>query len=116
MSGQYWKSLGDYAKEQAAQLRQLEKKSVDEAKVQKKELQTHYGRWLAWLLSLLEFTRRKTFVLIGGDWVFLALLGILMAILSFTMDLGIYACFTSTCSLFIFYFNIFKITDMQISY
>ncbi|XP_046643135.1 chloride channel protein 2-like isoform X2 [Daphnia pulicaria] len=95
MSGQYWKSLGDYAKEQAAQLRQLEKKSVDEAKVQKKELQSHYGKWLAWLLSFLKFTRRKTFVLIGGDWVFLALLGILMAILSFTMDLGIYACFTT---------------------
>jgi len=97
MSGQYWRSLGDYAKEQAAQLRQLENKNVDDAKVHKKELQAHYGKWLTWILGLLKTTRRKTFIIIGGDWVFLALLGIIMAFLSFTMDLGVSTCFTGTC-------------------
>nr|CAH0108614.1 unnamed protein product [Daphnia galeata] len=95
MTGQYWRSLGDYAKEQAAQLRQLEKKNVDEAKVRKKELQSHYGKWLTWFLCLVKFTRQRTFVIIGEDWAFLALLGIIMALLSFTMDLGIYMCFTA---------------------
>ena len=106
MTGQYWRSLGNYAKEQAAQLRQLEKKNVDEAKVRKKELQSHYGNWLTWFLCLVKFTRQRTFVIIGEDWAFLALLGIIMALLSFTMDLGIYMCFTGdACSLIISNFN-----------
>jgi hypothetical protein len=41
MYGQYSRSLGDYAKEQAAQLRRLEKKEITGAKIQRKELQTH---------------------------------------------------------------------------
>nr|CAH0108617.1 unnamed protein product [Daphnia galeata] len=95
MYGQYSRSLGDYAKEQAAQLRRLEKKEITGAKIQRKELQTHYGKWFARVLRLLKFIWSRTFAKIGEDWAFLALLGIIMALLSFTMDLGIYMCFTA---------------------
>lgn len=96
MYGQYSRSLGDYAKEQAAQLRQLEKKSITGATIRRKELQTHYGKWFARFIHLLKFIWSKTFAKIGEDWAFLAILGIIMALLSFTMDLGIYMCFTGT--------------------
>ena len=106
MYGQYSRSLGDYAKEQAAQLRRLEKKEITGAKIQRKELQTHYGKWFARVLRLLKFIWSRTFAKIGEDWAFLALLGIIMALLSFTMDLGIYMCFTGdACSLIISNFN-----------
>ncbi|XP_046643133.1 chloride channel protein 2-like [Daphnia pulicaria] len=95
MYGQYSRSLGDYAKEQAAQLRQLEKKSITGATIRRKELQTHYGKWFARFIHLLKFIWSKTFAKIGEDWAFLAILGIIMALLSFTMDLGIYMCFTA---------------------
>lgn len=95
MYGQYSRSLADYAKEQAQQIRRLEqKKTVTGDKIRSKELQTHYGKWFARFIRLLKFIWSKTFAKVGEDWAFLALLGIIMALLSFTMDLGIYMCFT----------------------
>lgn len=95
MYGQYSRSLADYAKEQAQQIRRREKKSVTGAKIRSKELQAHYGKWFARFLQVLKYIWSKTFAKVGEDWAFLALLGIIMALLSFTMDLGIYMCFTA---------------------
>lgn len=98
MYGQYSRSLADYAKEQAQQIRRREKKSVTGAKIRSKELQAHYGKWFARFLQVLKYIWSKTFAKVGEDWAFLALLGIIMALLSFTMDLGIYMCFTGRFS------------------
>ena len=44
------------------------------------------------LISVVEFLWRHTFARIGEDWVFLALLGIIMALVSFAMDYTISLC------------------------
>ena len=88
MSGQYWRSLGNYAKEQAAKLR-LEKQRVSG--------NTDHHDHENWAVGLFKFAWKKPLLIIGGDWIFLALLGIIMALLSFTMDLGIDMCFTGGC-------------------
>lgn len=40
---------------------------------------------------------RNTFARLGEDWVFLALLGIIMALLSYVMDKGISMCTNCKC-------------------
>jgi hypothetical protein len=39
--------------------------------------------------QIVTFVWKKTFAKLGEDWVFLAVLGILMAVISFAMDFGI---------------------------
>ena len=41
---------------------------------------------------MVEFVWKHTFARIGEDWVFLALLGIIMALVSFAMDYTISLC------------------------
>lgn len=41
---------------------------------------------------------RNTFARLGEDWVFLALLGIIMALLSYVMDKGISMCTNCKCA------------------
>ena len=94
MYGRYSRSLGDYAREQAAEMRQLEKKRKKEEKMRSKELRTYRGKWTSRFLRLTSFIWRHTFAKIGEDWVFLALLGIIMAVLSYMMDYGIMMCNT----------------------
>ena len=94
MYGRYTRSLGDYAKEQAAELRELEKQRKKEEKQRSKELRTYRGKWTSRFLRLVSFIWRHTFAKIGEDWVFLALLGIIMAVISFMMDFGISICNT----------------------
>lgn len=52
------------------------------------------GKWASRLSKLVSFFWRHTFAIIGEDWVFLALLGMITAILSFTIDYGILMCHT----------------------
>ena len=94
MYGRYTRSLGDYAKEQAAELRELEKQRKKEEKQRSKELRTYRGKWTSRFLRLVSFIWRHTFAKIGEDWVFLALLGIITALLSYMMDYGISMCNT----------------------
>ncbi len=94
MYGRYSRSLGDYAREQAAELRALEKTRKREEKMRSKELRTYRGKWTSRFLRLVSFIWRHTFAKIGEDWVFLALLGIIMAVLSYIMDYGISMCNT----------------------
>ncbi|KAI4454529.1 chloride channel protein 2 [Holotrichia oblita] len=86
MYGQYSRQLGDFAKLEG--LKQAEKRRIKEEKARKKELQGYQGK----LAKTAGYIWRHSFAKLGEDWVFLALLGIIMAILSFLMDKGIMMC------------------------
>lgn len=92
MYGRYSRSLGEYARQQAAELREAEKTRKKEEKQRSKELRTYRGKWTSRFLRLISFIWRNTFAKIGEDWVFLALLGIIVAMLSYIMDYGIVMC------------------------
>ena len=96
MYGLYSRSLADYAKAQAAELRHMEIKSEAKTLTRSKKLRTKYDKWFVRLSRLLAFVWSKSFAKVGEDWVFLALLGMIMAIISYTMDSGIYMCNTGT--------------------
>jgi chloride channel 2 len=105
MYGRYSRQLGEFAKLEG--LRQAEKRRLKEEKARKKELRGYQGTPLfnsSQQLSLttsslpgklskaVSFLWKHTFARLGEDWVFLALLGVIMAILSFIMDRGISLC------------------------
>ncbi|XP_043652468.1 chloride channel protein 2 isoform X3 [Drosophila teissieri] len=89
MYGRYTKDLGEFAKDEARKLKILEKRRKQEDKQRNKELlgkhSTRAKRVSSWIW-------RHTVARLGEDWVFLALLGIIMALLSFIMDKGISIC------------------------
>ncbi len=97
MYGRYRRSLGDYAQQQAAGLRPLSKKEKKENQMDN-ELIKPRGKWASRFSKLVSFFWRHTFAKIGEDWIFLALLGMITAILSFTIDYGILMCHTGTSS------------------
>ncbi|XP_055541757.1 chloride channel protein 2 isoform X3 [Wyeomyia smithii] len=92
MYGRYTKDLGEYAKDEARRLRLLERRRKKEDKFRNKELlgvrDNRFYKAGSWLW-------RNTFARLGEDWVFLALLGIIMALLSYVMDKGIAMCTNS---------------------
>ena len=96
MYGLYSKSLADYAREQASELRHIEKQRKKEDKMRSHELmhRTYRGKWTTRLFNVTSFVWRNTFARIGEDWVFLALLGITVAVISYAMDYTISMCFS----------------------
>ncbi|KAK6641646.1 hypothetical protein RUM44_013361 [Polyplax serrata] len=92
MYGRYTKDLGEYAKEEAKKLKALEKKKKKENKLRDKGLQKYRGECVSKIIAVISFVWKNTFARLGEDWVFLALLGIIMALLSFLMDHGISMC------------------------
>ncbi|KAF4533368.1 hypothetical protein B566_EDAN002766 [Ephemera danica] len=92
MYGRYTKELGEFAKEEARRLKALEKRRRRDDKRRNKELQKYRGACATRVLSAGAFLWRHTFARLGEDWVFLALLGVIMAFLSFGMDMGIGMC------------------------
>lgn len=106
MYGQYSRQLGDYAKLEG--LKQAEKRRLKEEKARKKELQGYQGKSSLYIMvkgnfcfffsqigklaKTAGYIWRHSFAKLGEDWVFLALLGVIMAILSFLMDKGIMMC------------------------
>ncbi|ETN67164.1 chloride channel protein 2 [Anopheles darlingi] len=92
MYGRYTKDLGEYAKDEARRLRLLERRRKKDDKARNKELlgvrDNKFFKAASWLW-------RNTFARLGEDWVFLALLGIIMALLSYMMDKGISMCTNS---------------------
>ncbi|CAG0896249.1 unnamed protein product [Darwinula stevensoni] len=100
MYGRYTRDLGEYVKEEAKRLKQLEKARKREEKLRTKELRKYRGKWATRSLNVLSFVWRNTFARLGEDWVFLALLGILMALISFAMDFGIAICNLARIRLF----------------
>ncbi|XP_076032914.1 chloride channel protein 2 isoform X6 [Oratosquilla oratoria] len=89
MYGRYTKDLGQFAKAEAKKLKKEEKKSIEGAA---SGLRPYRGRVATKCLSVLGTVWRATFARVGEDWVFLALLGVVMAIISFLMDYGIAVC------------------------
>lgn len=92
MYGRYTKDLGEYAKEEARKLRALERKRKKEDRLRNTELTKYRGECITKILAVLSYIWKNTFARLGEDWVFLALLGIIMALLSFLMDRGISMC------------------------
>ncbi|XP_008194671.1 chloride channel protein 2 isoform X2 [Tribolium castaneum] len=86
MYGRYSRQLGEFAKLEG--LRQAEKRRLKEDRARKKELRGYQGK----LAKAVSFLWKHTFARLGEDWVFLALLGVIMAVLSFIMDRGISLC------------------------
>ncbi|XP_012252937.2 chloride channel protein 2 isoform X4 [Athalia rosae] len=94
MYGRYTKDLGEYAKEEARRLRSQNRARRKFDKDRAHELRKTKKRGLLCrkLLAVLAFTWKHTGARLGEDWVFLALLGVIMAFLSYAMDKGISIC------------------------
>lgn len=93
MYGRYTKDLGEYAKEEARKLKYHEKARRKYDKTRAEELRkSRRGPLCRKLLALLAFAWKHTGARLGEDWVFLALLGIIMALISYLMDRGISIC------------------------
>ncbi|KAJ8707506.1 hypothetical protein PYW08_010758 [Mythimna loreyi] len=93
MYGRYQRDLSEAAREEARRLRRLRKKRRKDDKLRQKELEAsgkHRPRGK--FFKVLGYVWRHTFARLGEDWVFLALLGIIMAIVNFAMDRGIAVC------------------------
>ncbi|KAG8306976.1 Chloride channel protein 2 [Homalodisca vitripennis] len=94
MYGRYTKELGEFAKEEALK---LEKQRRKEERLRNEELHKYRGKCASKLASAFGFIWKHTFAKLGEDWVFLALLGLIMAFLSFIMDHGINMCNKGRC-------------------
>ncbi|XP_069362629.1 chloride channel protein 2 isoform X2 [Maniola hyperantus] len=92
MYGRYQRDLSEAAREEARRLRRLRKRRRKDDKLRQKELETGKHRPRGKFFKVLGYVWRHTFARLGEDWVFLALLGIIMAILNFAMDKGIAVC------------------------
>lgn len=93
MYGRYTKDLGDYAKEEARRLRHDKSLRKKFDKVREEEFsKSRRGPVVRKLIALLVFAWKHTGARLGEDWVFLALLGIIMALISYAMDRGISMC------------------------
>ncbi|XP_063410604.1 chloride channel protein 2-like [Mytilus trossulus] len=84
--GQYKRDLGSFAKFQAKKFK--EKKDLGKTEIVKSK--SRLGLYI--ILDNVIRVRDVVFKSIGEDWVFLALLGVLMALLSFAMDYIIEKC------------------------
>ncbi|XP_058984503.1 chloride channel protein 2 isoform X7 [Musca domestica] len=89
MYGRYTKDLGEFAKDEARKLKLLQKRRKLEDKQRNKEL---LGKRESRAFKVSSWIWKHTFARLGEDWVFLALLGIIMALLSYIMDKGISIC------------------------
>ncbi|KAK2577238.1 hypothetical protein KPH14_003384 [Odynerus spinipes] len=93
MYGRYTKDLGEYAKEEARKLKYHEKARKKYDKRRDEDLRkSRRGPLCRKLLALLAFAWKHTGARLGEDWVFLALLGVIMALISYAMDRGISMC------------------------
>nr|CAH7729648.1 unnamed protein product [Callosobruchus chinensis] len=86
MYGRFSKQIDELSKLET--LRSIERKRLKEEKARNKEFMTYQGK----LAKIVSFLWRHTFAKLGEDWVFLALLGVIMAVISFIMDRGISVC------------------------
>lgn len=86
MYGRYSRQLGEFAKLEG--LKQAEKRRLKEERARKRELRGYQGK----LAKAVAFIWKNTFARLGEDWVFLALLGVIMALISFIMDRSVQMC------------------------
>lgn len=91
MYGRYTKDLGEYAKEEARKLKyEKTRRKYDSREEDLRK--SRRGPLCRKLIALLAFAWKHTGARLGEDWVFLALLGIIMALISYAMDRGISMC------------------------
>ncbi|XP_048486893.1 chloride channel protein 2 [Plutella xylostella] len=93
MYGRYQRDLSEAAREEARRLRRVRKRRRKDDRARAKELEAsgkHRPRGK--LVKVLGYIWRHSFARLGEDWVFLAALGIIMAVISFAMDRGIAVC------------------------
>ncbi|KAF8783521.1 Chloride channel protein 2 like protein [Argiope bruennichi] len=88
MFGQYREDLGEYARLEASRLKSLEKFRKKEEKRRQKELKPYKNAVHRKLVGLWQ----NTFARLGEDWFFLAFLGVISSLLSFSMDYAISMC------------------------
>ncbi|XP_057658260.1 chloride channel protein 2-like [Diorhabda carinulata] len=86
MYGRYSKQLGELAKLES--LKAAERKRLKAEKNRKSDFRGYQGKFA----KCVSFLWQHSFARLGEDWVFLTLLGIIMAVLSFIMDTGISVC------------------------
>merc|ERR1719309_1361276 len=91
MYGRYSRSLGDQVREEAKRQKSVEKRRRKEYRRRKRELSGR-GECYQRTAKVITFIWTQTFARIGEDWVFLALLGMIMALVSWVMDYSIAAC------------------------
>ncbi|XP_074593030.1 chloride channel protein 2 isoform X2 [Brevipalpus obovatus] len=84
MYGRYREDLGHYARTQAKNLKILRGK--DEELMMKKGFRRYQRAWKRKIRAFLQVLWNHTFAKVGEDWIFLALLGIIMAVLSFAIN------------------------------
>ena len=87
MYGRYTKELGNLAKDEAVKLG-LNRKYKDDL-FRNKELHRYPGKCAPKAVRLVAFLYSNSFAKLGEDWIFLALLGAFMAVLSFIVDYGV---------------------------
>jgi len=93
MYGRYTSDLGEFAKAEAKRLKLLKRKRKRDDKVRKKEFRKqHRNLYLRRITKGISFLWQNSFAKLGEDWVFLAILGVLMATISFVMDIAIGIC------------------------
>lgn len=97
--GRYSRALAEFAREKAAELRKKEQAKKEEKEKRSRELMhTYRGKWTRRMMRVISFVWQSTFAKIGEDWVFLALLGIIMALISYVMDYGAALCGSGKCT------------------
>lgn len=87
MYGRYTKELGSLAKDEAVKLG-LNRKYKDDL-FRNKGLHGYRGKCTTKVARSAAYLYRHSFAKLGEDWVFLALLGAFMAVLSFIVDFGV---------------------------
>lgn len=87
MYGRYTKELGSCARDEAIKLRL--KRKYKEDVFGGDELHKYRGKCATKIIAVIGFIWKHSFAKLGEDWVFLALLGLVMAVLSFFVDYGI---------------------------
>jgi chloride channel 2 len=102
MYGRYSKSLGDYAKEESKRQKILDKRRRKQTARRTAELtgEKSHGKAYRTTTKIITYVWKHTFAKLGEDWVFLAVLGIVMAVISFIMDYGIDQCGASRKKIF----------------
>ncbi|XP_066968591.1 chloride channel protein 2-like isoform X2 [Macrobrachium rosenbergii] len=91
MYGRYSANLAEYARQEAKRLRD-EEQNKDEV-LFSKELQPYRGRIARTCISFIRPIWDHTFARLGEDWVFLFILGTVMATISFSIDAIVLVCF-----------------------
>lgn len=96
MFGRYSRALAEFAREKAAELRKKDLAKKEEKEKKRELLHTYRGKWTTRITRVVSFVWQSTFAKIGEDWVFLAILGVIMALISYVIDYGAAQCSLGT--------------------